>query len=167
VTQAHRDPPAVPGVHLVKTTTREEDSMASDVVDILQAAQRGSSDTDVGGVEETYRTTLEQDEARRTEHEFFQALGRRVKERCPWADGKRGLAIGDLGTRDGWRFSIYDREGRPFEVEVSFSSIAEVAQQQRKSTLGNFHRVLDNICDRLRDARVAYMARRDAGLELH
>jgi len=167
MTQAHKDPPAIPGVHLVKTTTREEDSMASDVMDILQEGLRGGTDTDVGGVEETYVSTLAQDEARRTEHEFFQALGRRVRERCPWADGKRGLAIGDLGTRDGWRFSIYDREGRPFEVEVSFSGIAEVAQQQRKSTLGNFHRVLDNICDQLRDARVKYMARRDHGVEVH
>ena len=166
MTQAHKDPPPVPGVHLVKTTTREEDSMASDVVDILREGLRGGMDCDVGGVEETYRTTLEQDEARRTEHEFFNALGRRVKERCPWADGKRGLAIGDLGTRDGWRFSVYDKEGRPFEVEVSFSSIAEVAQQQRKSTLGNFHRVLDNICDRLRDARARYFVRRD-GVEIH
>jgi hypothetical protein len=166
VTQAHRDPPPVPGVHLVKTTSLEEDSLASDVVDILQEGLRGSTDTDSGGVEETYVTTLAQDEARQTEHEFFQALARRVRERCPWTDGKRGLGIGDLGTRDGWRFSVYDQDGRPFEIEVSFSNIAQVAQQQRKSTLGNFHRVLDNICDQLRDARARYFARRDHGIEL-
>jgi hypothetical protein len=140
--------------------------MASDVVDILQEGLRGSSDTDMGGVEGTYRTTLEQDEARRTEHEFFQALARRVRERCPWADGKRGLAISDLGTRDGWRFSLLDKEGRPFEVEVSFSSIAQIAQEQRKTTFGNFHRMLDNICDRLRDARAKWFARMETP-ELH
>lgn len=169
MSQQHKDPPTVPGVHLVKTTSREEDSMASDVVDILQDATRGSTDTEMGGVEGTYRTTLEADEAKRTEHEFFQALAKRVKERFSgWADGKRGLAIGELGTRDGWRFSIYDKEGRLFEVEVSFSSIAQVAQTQRRSTLGNFHRILDSICDQLLDARVKYMSRmKHASAEIH
>lgn len=166
MTQQHKDPAPIPGVHLVKTTSREEDSMASDVVDILQEGLRGSSDTDVGGVEGTYRTTLEQDEARRTEHEFFQALARRVKERCPWADGKRGLAVGDIGSKDGWRFSVYDRDGRLFEVEISFHHIAQIAQAQRKTTLGNFHRVLDDVCDRLRDARAKYFARMETP-ELH
>lgn len=166
MSQSHKDPVPVPGVHLVKTTDRAEDSMASDVVDILQADQRGSTDTDTGSAEETYLTTLEQDEARRVEHEFLQALAHRVRERCTWADGKRGLAVGDLGTRDGWRFSVYDREGRPFEVEVSFSNVYQIAKEQRKTTFGNFHRVLDNICDQLRDARVRYMARRDAALEV-
>ncbi len=140
--------------------------MASDVVDILQDGLRGSTDTDTGGVEETYVSTRAQDEAKRTEHEFFNALAQRVKERCTWADGKRGLAIGDLGTRDGWRFSVYDREGRLFEVEVSFSHIHQIASEQRKTTFGNFHRVLDSICDQLRDAQVKYMARRDAAVEV-
>ena len=162
MSQQHKDPPAVPGVHLVKTTTREEDSLASDVVDILHDATRGSPDTDVGGVEDTYRTTLEQDEARRTEHEFFNALARRVRERCTWADGKRGLKVGDLGTRDGWRFSVYDREGRLYEVEVSFSHIAQVAAKQRRGTLSNFHGILDTVCDQLRDKRADYYRR--AGL---
>lgn len=159
MTQQHQDPPPVAGLHLVKTTTREEDSLASDVVDILQDATRGSTDTDMGGVEETYRTTLEQDEAKRTEHEFFNALARRVKDFCPWADGKKGLKIQELGTRDGWRFGVFDREGRHFEVEVSFSHIAQVAQLQRKSTLGNFHRVCDMICEKLRDERVAFFVK--------
>lgn len=162
MSQEHRDPPPVAGVHLVKTTTREEDSLASDVMDILQEATRGGPDCDVGGVEETYVTTLAADEARRTEHEFFQALARRVKERCPWADGTRGLQIGDLGTRDGWRFGVYDKDGRPFEVEIFFSHIHEIAAQQRKGTLGNFHRVLETVCDKLRDARARYFVRRDA-----
>jgi hypothetical protein len=162
MSQSHKDPVAVPGVHLVKTTSREEDSLASDVVDILQEGLRGSTDTDSGGVEGTYRTTLEQDEARRTEHEFMQALAKRLKERCPWADGKRGLQVSDLGTRDGWRFGLFDKEGRPFEVEVSFSSIAQIAQEQRKTTFSNFHRMLDNICDRLRDERAKWFARMEA-----
>jgi hypothetical protein len=166
VTQQHRDPPPVAGVHLVKTTSREEDSLASDVVDLLQEATRGGTDTDVGGVEGTYLTTLERDEMQRIEHEFFQKLAHRVRERCPWTDGRRGLGVNELGDRDGWRFSVYDRDGRPFEVEISFSHIAQIASEQRKSTFGNFHRVLDNICDGLRDARVRYFARRDA-VELH
>lgn len=162
MSQEHKDPPAVLGVHLVKTTSREEDSLASDVMDILHDAVRGGADCDVGGVEETYVSTLAADEARRTEHEFFQALARRVRERCPWADGKRGLQIGELGGRDGWRFGVYDCEGRPFEVEIFFSHIHEIAAQQRKGTLSNFHRVLDSVCDKLRDARVRYFVRRDA-----
>lgn len=166
MTQQHKDPAPIPGVHLVKTTSREEDSMASDVMDILQDGLRGSTDTDTGGVEETYLSTLAQDEAKRIEHEFFQALARRVRERLTWSDGRAGLGICELGTRDGWRFSVRDKEGRPFEVEISFSNIAQIAQQQRKTTFGNFHRVLDNICDQLRDARVAYVARVKS-LEIH
>ncbi len=162
-----KSPPPVAGLHLVKVGPESEHSLASDCVDILQEGLRGGADCDVGGVEGTYRTTLEQDEARRTEHEFFQALAKRAKERCPWADGKRGLAIGDLGTRDGWRFSLYDREGRLFEVEVSFHAIAEIANQQRKATLGNFHRMLDNVCDRLRDKRVEYFSRMQSSTEVH
>src|SRR5512138_2034285 len=106
MTQQHKDPPPVAGVHLVKTTSQEEDSMASDVVDILNAATRGSTDTDVGGVEETYLTTLEKDEAARTEREWLQAVAYRCRDRLPWADGKRGLKAIELGTRDGWRFTI-------------------------------------------------------------
>lgn len=164
--QQHKDPPAVPGVHLVKTTSREEDSMASDVVDILQASQRGSTDTDTGAVEETYLTTLEQAEAKKVEHQFLQALAHRVRERLPWTDGKHGLQVGELGTRDGWRFSVRDKEGRPFDIEIGFSNIHQVATEQRKTTFGNFHRVLDNICDQLRDARVKYITRVKA-LEIH
>lgn len=168
MSQQHKDPPPVPGVHLVKTTSAEEDSLASDVVDILQAGLRGSSDTDVGGVEETYLTTLEKDEAARTESQFMAALARRIGERCPWANGKRGLTVLELGTRDGWRFSVYDKEGRSFEVEVSFSSIAQVAQRQRKGTLSNFHATLDHVCDQLRDARVTYFSRlKSASADIH
>lgn len=168
MSQSHADPPPVPGVHLVKTTSREEDSLASDCVDILQAGLRGSTDTDMGGVEETYRTTLEKDEAARTEREFMSALARRVREFCPWANGRRGLTVVELGTRDGWRFGVYDMDGRMFEVEVSFSSIAQVAQQQRKSTLGNFHRTLDHICEQLRDERVKFFTRlQQASAEIH
>lgn len=166
MSQEHKDPPPVAGVHLVKTTDRAEDSLASDVMDILHEATRGGPDCDVGGVEETYVTTLAADEAKRTEHEFFQALARRVKERCPWADGKRGLQVGELGDRNGWRFGVYDTDGRPFEVEIFYSHIHEIAQQQRKGTLSNFHRVLDNVCDKLRDARVKYFVRRDSA-EVH
>jgi len=168
VSQQHKDPPPVPGVHLVKTTSAEEDSLASDVVDILQEGLRGSTDTDTGGVEETYLTTLEKDEAARTEREFMSALARRIGDRCPWAHGKRGLKVVELGTRDGWRFSVFDREGRPFEVEISFSSIAQVAQRQRKASFSNFHKTLDHIVDQLQEERVKHFRRlQAASAEIH
>jgi len=168
VSQQHKDPPAIPGVHLVKTTSTEEDSMASDVVDILQEGLRGSTDTDVGGVEETYLTTLEKDEAARTEREFLQAVAHRCRERLPWANRKRGLRVVELGNRDGWRFTVYDREGRPFEVEISYSNIAQVATIQRKAAQSNFHKTLDYVCDQLFEARVQFHKRlAQASAEIH
>jgi hypothetical protein len=167
MTQAHKDPPAIPGVHLVKTTTREEDSLASDVVDILREGLRGGMDCDVGGVEETYRTTLEQDEARRTEHEFFRAIADRLKLHCSaWANGKRGVACGDLGDRDGWRFGLYDKEGRLFEIEVRFSEIHAISAMQRTATISNFEHTLDRIVAKFQEARRVYFVRRD-GVEIH
>jgi hypothetical protein len=166
VTQQHRDPAPVPGVHLVKTTSREEDSLASDCVDILRDGLRGGTDCDVGGVEETQQTTLEADELARTEHEFYNALARRVRERCPWVDGHVGLGVSELGERNGWRFQVRDREGRPFEVEFTYSNIREIALRQRRNTVSNFRAVLDLVCDKLGEERAKYFARRDA-VELH
>lgn len=162
MTQQHRDPPPVPGVHLVKTTSREEDSLASDVMDILHEATRGGPDCDVGGVEESYITTRDQDEAKLIEREFMNALARRIREVCPWVDGKRGLTVSDMQTAPGWHFAVWDSDGRPFDVQVTFSEIHEIATQQRRGMLSNFRRTLDNVCDKLRDARVAYFRRRDA-----
>ena len=168
MSQEHQDPPPVAGVHLVKTTSREEDSLASDCVDILQAGLRGSTDTDTGGVEETYLTTLEKDEAARIEREWLQAVAHRCRDRLHWLDKRRGMRVVELGDRDGWRFSVYDREGRPFEVEISFSSIAQVAAIQRRAARSNFQKTLDHVCDQLRDARVAYHVRlSQARTEIH
>ncbi len=162
MSQHHKDPPAAAGVHLVSTVPRDEASLASDVVDILQAATRGSSDTDVGGVEETYLTTLEQDQARIVERQFLEALAQRVKQQCPWADGRRGLRVGELGDRHGWRFSLFDTDGRPFECEISYSHIAQVAAMQRAASMSNFGAVLDSVCEKLQEARGVYFARRDS-----
>jgi hypothetical protein len=168
MTQQHRDPAPVAGVHLVKTTSREEDSLASDVVDLLREGTRGGTDTDVGGVEETLITTQQADELARTEQEFLQALAGRIKEVCPWVDGKRGLAVRELGAigGHGWAFSVYDRDGRPFDVQLTYSEIREVALVQRRATVSNFRRVLDNVCEKLTLARAGYFARRDAA-EVH
>jgi hypothetical protein len=137
--------------------------MASDVMDILQEGLRGGTDTDVGGVEGSYRTTLERDEAKRTEFEFMQALAHRIKDRCGWVSGSAGLRVRELGTRDGWRFSVTDRDGRPYAVEVSFSEIFEVSQLQRNATLSNFFGTLDHITEKLNRTRADYFSRRDAG----
>ena len=166
MSQQHKDPAPVAGLHLVKTTSREEDSLASDVVDILQDGLRGGTDCDVGGVEDPAMTTLEADELARTEHEFYNALARRVRERCPWVDGRIGLGVSELGNRDGWRFTVRDKDGRPFEVEFTYSNIREIALTQRKATVSNFRKVLDKVCDKLGDERAKYFARRDA-VELH
>lgn len=162
MSQQHRDPVAIPGVHLVKTTTREEDSLASDVVDILQEATRGSNDTDVGGVEESYIATRDLDAMKIVEREFMNALAGRIKEVCPWVDGRKGLTVSDLQVAPGWHFHVFDGDGRPFDVQVTFSEIHEIASQQRRGMLSNFRKTLDAVCDKLRDARVAYFRRRDA-----
>lgn len=156
------DPKPVPGLHLVKTTDPAEDALASDVVDILQEGLRGSTDTDTGGVEGDFVTTREADELKQTEHEFFRAIGAKLKERCgEWANGKKGLAVGDLGTRDGWRFGVYDRDGRLFEIEVAFSEIAAIAAMQRSASLSNFEHMLDRVVAKFQEARRSYFARRD------
>jgi hypothetical protein len=166
MSQQHRDPAPIAGVHLVKTTSREEDSLASDVVDILQEATRGGPDCDVGGVEESYITTRDQDQMRLVEREFMHALAGRIKEVCPWVDGRKGLIVSDLRTAPGWHFHVFDRDGRPFDVQITFSEIYEIASQQRRGMLNNFRRTLDNVCEKLRDARASYFARRDAA-EVH
>jgi hypothetical protein len=145
--------------------SREESAMADDVCDILADGLRaGSGETgggDAGGVED-YQTTREQEEAQRTEREFFQAIGGKLRARCgDWANGRKGLAIGELGTRDGWRFGLLDMDGRLFEIEVRYSEIAAVAAMQRTDALSNFEHTLDRIVAKFQEARRIYLARRD------
>lgn len=156
----------IPGVHLVKAfdgpnPSREEDAMADDVVEILRDGLRGGTDCDVGGVESDYATTRELEEARRTERQFFEAIGQKLKERCSWADRRKGLACGDLGTRKGWRFGCYDKDGRLFEIEITYSEIEEVARIQQAATLSNFDHTLNRIVGKFEEARRVYFARRD------
>ncbi len=154
------DPKPVPGLHLVKTTDPAEDSLASDVVDILQASVRGSPDCDVGGVEEDYVTTREADEAKQTEAEFFRAVADKLKSRVgDWANGRRGVAFGELGTRDGWRLGLYDFDGRLFEVELRWSEIAGIAAQQRAGTISNFEQILDRVVAKFQEQRRVYFSR--------
>lgn len=162
MTQAHRDPAPVPGLHLVKTTSREEDSLASDVVDILHDGLRGGTDVDVGGVEESLTTTRDADELARTEHEFIRSLASRVRETCPWVDGQRGLTARETYSPRGWAFDVWDRDGRPFQVSLTFSDVEAIALQQRRANVGNFRKVLDNVCEKLQFERARYFARRDA-----
>lgn len=166
MTQQHKDPAPIAGVHLVKTTSREEDSLASDCVDLLREGLRGGPDCDVGGVEEAYLTTLQKDEAKRTEWEFMQAVANRIRERCRWVNGGEGLRVRELGDRDGWKFSVTDTEGRPYACEILFSEIYEVATQQRNATLSNFGGILDRVVQRLDETRASYFSRRDAGVEV-
>lgn len=155
------DPKPVAGLHLVKTTDPAEDAMASDCMDIIRAEMRGSTDTDCGGIEEK-ATTLEQDEASRTEAYFFRAIADKLKERIgDWANGKKGVAFGDLGERNGYRISVYDKDGRLFEVEMLYSEIAAVAAMQRHSTISNFEHTLDRIVAKFQEARRVWFARRD------
>ncbi len=162
MTQAHKDPVPVAGLHLAKTTSQAEDSLASDCVDILREGLRGGTDVDCGGVEDTLATTRELDELRRTEHEFLQSLAARIRESCPWVNGKRGLAVTETTIPPGWVFSVYDMEGRPFEVSLTYSDVWSIALTQRKATVSNFRKVLDRVTDQLRDARAVYFRRRDA-----
>jgi hypothetical protein len=162
VTEFNKDPAPVPGLHLVKTNSREDESMASDVVDILQDGLRGGTDTDTGGVEAEYQTTLATDEAKRTEAEFFRAIADKLKLRVgDWANGKKGVAFGELGTRDGWRIGLYDRDGRLFEIELRYSEIQAIAAQQRAKDLSNFEHMLDRIVAKFQEARRTWFARRD------
>lgn len=162
MTQQHKDPVPVAGLHLVKTTSQAEDSLASDVMDLLHEGLRGGTDVDVGGVEESLTTTREADELARTEHEFLQSLASRIREVCPWVNGKRGLAVSETYAPRGWRFEVYDNDGRPFEVSLSYSDVESIALQQRRATVSNFRKVLDRVTDQLRDARAVYFRRRDA-----
>lgn len=162
MTQSHKDPAPVAGLHLVKTTSREEDSLASDVVDILHDGLRGGTDVDVGGVEESLTTTREADELARTEQEFLHSLAARIREVCPWTDGRRGLSVREMHSPRGWAFSVYDRDGRPFDVQLTFSDVEAIALTQRRATVSNFRRVLDNVTDKLQFERARYFARRDA-----
>jgi hypothetical protein len=158
----------IPGVPLVKAfdgdnPSKADDAMADDVVEILREGLRGSADgPGDGGVEPVDKTTLEQDQARQTEAEFFRAIAAKLKERVgDWANGKRGLACADLGTRDGWRFGLYDKDGRLFEIEVTFSEIAAIAAMQRSATISNFEHTLDRIVAKFQEARRTWFARRD------
>ncbi len=162
MTQAHKDPAPVAGLHLAKTTSREADSLASDVVDILHDGLRGGTDVDCGGVEDTLITTRDADELRRTEHEFLQSLASRIREVCPWVNGKRGLAVTETTIPPGWRFEVFDNDGRPFDVSLTYSDVREIALTQRRATVSNFRKVLDKVTDQLRDARAVYFRRRDA-----
>jgi len=162
MTDFNKDPAPVAGLHLVKTNSREDESMASDVMDILQDGLRGGTDCDVGGVEAEYQTTLAADEAKRTEAEFFRAIADKLKTRVgDWVNGRRGIAFGDLGGRDGWRISAYDRDGRLFEVELFYSEITAIAAMQRAKDLANFDHLLDRIVAKFQEARRGYFARRD------
>lgn len=154
------DPRPVPGLHLVKTTDPVDDALASDVVDILQEGLRGGG----GGVEADYQTTREAEEAERTEREFFNAIGTKLRERCSdWADGRRGLHVLELheAGRRGWKFGVYDRDGRLFEVECLWSQLAELAAQQQAGTFHNFDLILNKVIGQFEQARRTYFARRD------
>lgn len=162
MTQAHRDPAPVPGVFLAKTTDRSEDSLASDVVDLLREGVRGGTDCEVGGVEEPLTTTRDADELARTENEFIRSLASRVREVCPWVDGKRGLTARETYSPRGWSFDVFDRDGRPFQVSLTFSDVEAIALQQRRANVSNFRKVLDSVCQKLQFERARYFARRDA-----
>lgn len=162
MTQSHRDPAPVPGVFLAKTTSQAEDSLASDVVDLLREGVRGGTDCEVGGVEEPLTTTRDADELARTEHEFIRSLASRVREVCTWVDGRRGLTARETYSPRGWAFDVWDRDGRPFQVSLTFSDVEEIALQQRRANVSNFRRVLDSVAEKLQFERARYFSRRDA-----
>jgi hypothetical protein len=147
----------ITGLHLVKVfdgpTGAEDDKQADDVVDLLREVQRGAS-TD-------YKSKAEEEDETRGEREFFLALARKIDERLWWARGKARIV--ELGTRDGWSIGLHDREGRPYEVQITYSELAEVAILQRVHDSERGPDVMcGHICDQLEAARKRYYDR--AGL---
>ncbi len=141
----------IPGLHLVKVLDDPaEDKMADDVVDLVREIQRGA--------ETDYQSKADAETEKRAEQEFFLALARKIDERLTWASGK--ARVTELGTRDGWHISLKDREGRPYEIEITYDALAEVALLQRCADEERGIEVMVNsIVDKLLKARQRYFER--------
>lgn len=146
-------PAAIPGVFLAKTPVDPEaDRRADDVMDLWDQLRRGVSDGD-------YLSAEQAEAERAAEKRFYVALAEAISDRCgDWASGRAQLV--ELGGRDGWLVVLRDRDGRSFDVEVTYDSLAEVAMRQREVTLsGDPRPMADVIARRVQDARRRYFDR--------
>jgi hypothetical protein len=136
-------------VHLVKT---ECTSAADDIRDIIAAEVQGRA------TEAAHQTRAELEEEKRAEAYFFTVIARRLDERLTWAEGK--IKIVELGNRDGYHLTLKDREGRPYEVQVYYSELVEVAAAQRAfETERGPVLMADHIAEKLEAARRRYFER--------
>lgn len=141
-------PKAIAGVHLVKT---EDTAQADDIRDIVHAEQQGR-------ILDPHATQREQEEERKGEAYFFEAVARRIDERLTWAASK--LRVVELGERDGYLMRLSDREGRPYEIQVLYDDLVEIALAQRAWETERGPTVMaDLICDKLTEARRKYFER--------
>lgn len=146
-------PPPVPGVFLALTPDDPEQArQADDIRDLVAAEVQGrATDTD-------QPTQNEIEEERRAEAHFFEVVATHLHTHLTWAHGKARVI--ELGTRDGYHITLRDREGRPYEVQIYYSDLAEIALQQREHDreLGP-ERCAAHIADKLNQARKRYFER--------
>lgn len=134
--------------------TRERDQAADDVYDIVMADIQGRSEIGDGP------SAADQEADIRAERLFFAAVSEAVTERCKeWLAGR--FRISYLASRDGYRFSAGDREGRVYEVEITYSEFSEVAARQR-NTDKNLTHMADEVARKLTNARRYYFERMKA-----
>ena len=130
--------------------TRERDEAADDVADIILSDIQGRSE-----VGDLSRKEMEDDI--RAERLFFEAVSNAVSERCRDWLGRR-FRISHLPGQAGYMFSAADKEGRQFEVSITYSEFSEVAERQRKAEKNLTH-MADEVVRRISVARDAYHRR--------
>lgn len=106
---------------LVRTSPAAEHAVADDVTDLLDELRRGASPD--------YVSAADVEDERRASESFFTALARAIDSRLPWAAGR--AVVAELASRDGWSVALRDRDGRPYDVTVTYSALADVALLQR------------------------------------
>ena len=142
-------PKAIPGVHLVKT---ECTSAADDVRDIIAAEVQGRA------TNEAHQTRQEAIEEEKAAAYFWEVVARAIDARLTWAQGK--VKVIELGSRDGYHLTLKDREGRPYEVQVYYSDLVDVAlAEQAWETERGPQLMADHICSKLQAARQKYFER--------
>jgi hypothetical protein len=139
---------------LVKTfdgehPSQEQDEAASDVMDIVLSDISGR--TEVGDA-----NRIDDAEDARAEKLFFEAVASKLAERTrEWAVR---LKMNYNGEGTGYHFDAFDREGRQFQITVSYSELSEVAALQRDASR-NLEHMTNAIATKLNHARRFYFER--------
>jgi hypothetical protein len=139
---------------LVKTydgehASKERDQAADDVMDLVMADIDGR--TEVGDA-----NRIDDAEDARAEKLFFEAVASKLGERTrEWATRVR-MSYNGEGT--GYHFTANDRDGRVFQITVSYSELSEVAALQRNASK-NLEHMTNSIADKLEHARRFYFER--------